>query len=95
MPLADEEAGRLLASVPEEQRSACWWLVLCDGTPVAGDAGGGVRVLSELRLTRPLGRTLGALRLSWLIDLFDKVVARYRKTLGDLVPDGPAPCRYP
>jgi hypothetical protein len=52
-------------------------------------------VLAEVQLTRPLGRTLRALRLSWVIDVLDKLVSRYRKGLGRLVPDGPAPRRYP
>jgi len=30
-----------------------------------------------------------------VIDAIDRVAARYRKRLGRLVPDGPAPRRYP
>ena len=52
------EAARLLASVSEERRKECWWLVLRDGTPVAGDAGGGVLLLPIV--------ALGDLR--WLAD---------------------------
>ncbi len=52
-------------------------------------------VFVEIQLTRPLGRSLRALRLSWLLDTFDKFMARYRKSLGRFVPDGPAPRRYP
>ena len=85
----------MLAAVTEERREECWWLVLRDGTPVAGDGGAGVMVLAELQLTRPLGRAFRALRLSWLIDGVDKVVARFRKGLGRFVPEGPAPRRYP
>ncbi len=93
--LADEEAERLLASVPEEGRLECWWLVLRDGTPVAGDRGGGVMLFCELQLTRPLGRTLRALRLSPLIDALDKLLSQSRKYIGWFVPEGPAPRRYP
>lgn len=57
--------------------------------------GGGVAVFLEVRLTRPLGIVLRALRLSRLIDALDKLVARHRSRLGDLVPEGPAPKRYP
>jgi hypothetical protein len=89
------EAGRLLAAVPEERRSQCWWLVLRDGTLVAGDQGGGVTLLAEVQLTRRLGHGLRSLRLSPAVDLLDKVVARLRKHLGRLVPEGPAPVRYP
>lgn len=85
----------MLANVPEDLRSRCWWVALRDGTLVAGDGGGGVQVLTELRLTRPLGQFLKVLRLSSVIDAFDKLIARYRKNLGKFVPDGPAPRRFP
>jgi hypothetical protein len=95
LPLVDEEAGRLLASVPEEARGECWWLVLRDGTPVAGDRGGGVTLFTEIQLTRPLGRVLRALRLCPLVDALDTLLGRYRKRLGRFVPESPAPRRYP
>lgn len=95
LPLGDEEAASLLAAIPEEARDECWWLVLRDGTPIQGDAGGGVALLSAITLTRPLGRLSRALRASTLIDSLDKVVARHRGRLGNLVPDGTAPRRYP
>jgi predicted DCC family thiol-disulfide oxidoreductase YuxK len=95
LPLADDEAGHLLAGVPAEARSECWWLVLRDGTPIAGDAGGGVALFAEVRLTRPLGRILRALHASTLIDALDKFVARHRGGLGRFAPEGPAPRRYP
>jgi hypothetical protein len=91
----DEEADRLLASVPEEERSECWWLVLRDGTPVPGDGGGGVALFAEVRLTRPLGRLLRVLRAAALVDALDSLVARQRSRLGRFVPEGPAPRRYP
>ena len=81
--------------VPEERRSECWWLVLEDGTAVAGDRGGSVELLSLLRSTRPLGMTLRALRLSAALDLVDRVMARGRSRLGAVVPEGPAPRRFP
>lgn len=95
MPLEDDEAAELLATVPEGARGACWWLVLRDGTPVPGDGGGGVLLLSELRLTRPLGMLLLTLHASTLVDALDRLVARHRRRLGRLVPDGPAPRRRP
>jgi hypothetical protein len=85
----------VLARVPDEQRGECWWLVLPDGTPLAGDRGGGVAILSELALTRPLGRLLRTLHASLLVDALDRSVARRRGRLGRLVPDGPAPRRFP
>jgi hypothetical protein len=69
--------------------------VLRDGIPVAGDNGGGLMLLAEVRSTRQLGHALRRLRLSPVIDTFDKVLAGYRKHLGRFVPDGPAPLRYP
>jgi hypothetical protein len=81
--------------VPDEDRRECWWLVLRDGTPLPGDGGGGVVLLSELRLTRPLGRGLRALRASRLVDGLDTFIARRRGRFGRFVPDGPAPRRYP
>jgi hypothetical protein len=81
--------------VPEDARGECWWLVLHDGTPVPGDSGGGVALFAEVRLTHPLGRLLRALHASVVIDALDKLVARHRARLGRLVPDGPAPRRFP
>jgi hypothetical protein len=95
LPLADEEAGRLLASVPPEARGECWWLVLPDGSLLPGDGGGGVALLAEIRLTRPLGGALRAVRASGLVDGLDRILARHRGRLGRLVPEGPAPRRYP
>lgn len=95
LPLEDAAADTLLASIPEEARDECWWLVLRDGTPIPGDDGGGVALFAELRLTRPLGRLLSAVRASALIDGLDKFVSGHRGWLGRLVPDGPAPRRYP
>jgi hypothetical protein len=54
-----------------------------------------VALFAEVRLTRPLGRVLRALRLSRLVDAFDKFAARHRGRLGRFVPDGPVPRRYP
>jgi hypothetical protein len=95
LPLADEESGNLLASIPEEARDECWWLVTRDGTPIQGDAGGAVALLSEITLTQPLGRLFRTLRASPLLDALDKLVARHRGRLGSVVPEGSAPRRYP
>jgi hypothetical protein len=95
LPLADDAAARLLAGVPPERRDECWWLALQDGTLVPGDEGGGIAVLLEVRLTRPLGRFLRVSRAGRLIDDLDKLVSRHRGRLGRLVPDGPAPRSYP
>ena len=95
LPLADEEASRLLGRIAEEARDDCWWVVMRDGAPIPGDAGGGVALLAEVRLTQPLGSVLRVLQASGLVDELDKLVARRRGGLGRIVPDGPAPRRYP
>ena len=95
LPLADEEADTLLDGIPKEARMECWWLVLRDGTPVAGNKGGGVAILSELRLTRPVGVMLRLLRLSPVVDFLDDQLAGQRARLGRFVPDRPALRRYP
>jgi hypothetical protein len=58
---------------------------------VPGNRGGGVLLLIQLDLTRPLGRALRALGLSAFVDAADIFLARHRTRLGRLVPDGPAP----
>lgn len=85
----------MTAGVTEERRGECWWLVLEDGTALAGDQGGSVALLSRLRATRFLGICLGTLRLSGALDAVDRVVARARGHLGAVVPEGPAPRRFP
>jgi predicted DCC family thiol-disulfide oxidoreductase YuxK len=95
LPLANEEAGRLLAAVPEDRRTESWWIVGRDGTPLAGKSGAATVLLTEIRLTRLLGRVLGAIGLSPLIDALDRLFARHRGRLSRFVPDGPAPQRYP
>jgi hypothetical protein len=95
LPLADERARLLLAGVSEARRTECWWLVLPDGTLIPGDRGGGLALLTRMRLTRPLGRLLHRLRTAPLVDAVDRRFARYRKRLGRVVPDGDAPTRFP
>ena len=95
LPLAEEAADPLFVGVAQDERGTTWWLVLHDGSPVRGDQGGGVALLRELKLTAPLGRALGALRLSALVDAADRVVSRYRARLGRFVPDRSVLRRYP
>ena len=52
-------------------------------------------LFGEVKLTRPVARALGALHASGLVDALDKVAARNRGRLGRLVPEGPAPRRFP
>jgi hypothetical protein len=95
IPLAEPEAIDLLSSIPEEKRLLSWWIVLRDGTPIPGDAGGGIALLIELPGTRMLGNLLKTLRLSPVVDTLDKLVASHRGLLSRFVPDVTAPRRYP
>ena len=82
----DERATPLLTGVPEEVRYASWHLAQPDGTVVSAGAA-----------FRPLLERL-APRARWLAPLLGAaypLVARRRGLLGRLVPDGPAPARFP
>lgn len=94
LPLADPKAAPLLETVPAVERNERWWLV-SRGGPIPGDAGGGVALLRELRLTRPLGRLVARLGVSRAVDLLDLAATRNRGWLGRLVPNGPGPRRFP
>lgn len=95
LPFSDPLASSLLASVPEDRRLQSWWLILRDGTPIPGNRGGGVALLSEMQTTRIIGRLLAILRLSPCIDALDRRFAVWRRWLSQFVPEGPAPRRYP
>lgn len=95
LPFEDPEAAGLLSSISEEMQAVSWWLVLRNGMPIAGDAGGGVTLLTELPGTLAIGKLLKSLRLSPVIDALDKLVAHQRGRLSRIVPDVPAPRRYP
>jgi predicted DCC family thiol-disulfide oxidoreductase YuxK len=95
LPLTHEGAGRLLVRVPEDRRAESWWIVRRDGVAVAGKSGGGIVLLTALRLTRPLGHLVAAIGLSAVVDALDRFLARYRGRLSPFVPDGPAPQRFP
>lgn len=91
----DPEAIDLLASVPETSRRESWWLILRDRTPVSGDHGGGLALMTEIEATRLFSRLLVALRLSALVDALDHLVAQKRGWLSRFVPDVTALRRYP
>jgi predicted DCC family thiol-disulfide oxidoreductase YuxK len=91
LPLGDEEASPLLAGLPEEQRLDSVRLAESDGELLA--RGGAVaRVLAYLGLPSALVGGRLAVRL---LDAGYELVARNRGRLGLLVPDGPAPRRFP
>lgn len=95
LPLGDPEVARLLASVPEDVRNESSWLVDRDGAAVRFGAGGAVRLITEIRLTRRLGRAFETVAASSLVDALVRLVSRHRARIGRFVPDGPGPRRYP
>ena len=91
--MRDEEAVPLLEPLPEDERFASWHLALSDGSLV-GYGTGGVELLRSMPLTRRAGRLLAAVP-DRLLNTVYALVARHRALLGRLVPDGPAPKRFP
>jgi predicted DCC family thiol-disulfide oxidoreductase YuxK len=93
LPLSDPEAATFLARLPEEERLSSWRLALPDGT-LAGEGVGFPDLLRVVRLTRPIGVLLEVIPARALNGLYG-LVARNRSLLGPIVPDGPAPRRFP
>ena len=83
LPLQDSEAKRLLADLDEAQRMGSIHLVEPDGQLASGGAA----------LARLLGHLGVPPRPARLLGLLYGPVARARRMLGRLVPDGPAPRR--
>jgi predicted DCC family thiol-disulfide oxidoreductase YuxK len=93
LPLQDPGAEPLLAPVPECERRSSWRLALPDGT-LAGYGAGATELARAMRLTRPAARLLGPVP-DGVLDAVYRAVAGRRGALGRLVPDGPAPRRFP
>lgn len=93
LPLRDPDAAPLLAPLPEDERYASWYLALPDGS-LAGRGAGAVELLRSLHVTRALARPL-ALVPERVLDSLYRAVAGRRRLLGRLVPDVPAPRRFP
>jgi predicted DCC family thiol-disulfide oxidoreductase YuxK len=92
LPLEADEARSLLERLPEEERMASWRLARPDGT-LAGRGAGAPAVLRELGHERVAG-VLDAVPETVLEHGYD-LVARNRGHIGRLVPNGPAPRRFP
>ena len=95
LPLATEEAAYLLATVPQSKRTESWWLVLHDGSAVAGKDGGALVLLAEIPLTSWIASALVWTGLSPLVHRLEALIARHRGAMSRVVPDGPAPSRFP
>lgn len=93
LPLDDPEAAELLEPIHEAERDDSWRLALTNGN-VVGRGQGVVELAQALRLTRPLASLLSRVPKPALDTLY-RVLARGRGRFSSLVPDGPAPRRFP
>ena len=93
LPLLDPAAGRLLAPLGDAERLASWRLARAGAAPT-GYGAGVPGLLLAMRRTRWLGRLAQSVPAP-VLDAAYGLVARNRGRLGHVVPDGPAPRRYP
>jgi hypothetical protein len=91
LPLDDPAAEELVAPLPEAERFASWHLVWPDGR-ISSRGAAGIDLLDALG-HRGLSRA-GA-QAGGPIERLYGFVAEHRDKLGHLVPDGPAPHRFP
>jgi hypothetical protein len=91
LPLGDEAARGLLESLPEQERLASWHFVRPDEATSSRGAAG-IDLLHALGHRHVAG---AASRLEGPIERLYTLVAGHRDRLGHLVPDGPAPRRFP
>jgi predicted DCC family thiol-disulfide oxidoreductase YuxK len=91
LPLADEAASPLVAALPEEERLGSWHLV-GPGSRIVSRGAAGIELLEALGHERP---ARAARRAEPLAERAYTLVARHRDRLGALVPNGPAPRRFP
>ena len=88
LPFDHPDAERLLERIPEHDRTASWQLLLADGSR-ASKGRGVVDLLGELQRAPRLAQVLKQFPL----DALYAFIARHRRYLGRIVPDGPAPRR--
>jgi predicted DCC family thiol-disulfide oxidoreductase YuxK len=91
LPLEDDAAEPLVAELPEQERLASWHLVRPGGR-IASRGAAGIELLEALghdRAARATGRA------EPLFERAYTAVAEHRDRLGPLVPNGPAPRRFP
>jgi len=88
LPFDDVDAASLLEQLPNGEGTASWQLFLPDGRRVSHGCGV-VDLLREIDRAPHVASALQSLPL----DRLYAIVARYRRQLGRLVPDGPAPRR--
>ena len=93
LPLQDTDARPLLASLSEDERVETWRLAPTDGA-LPGYGAGIPELLATMRATRPLGGLLGHVP-ERVLDRLYELIARHRRSIGRLVPDGRGPRRFP
>jgi predicted DCC family thiol-disulfide oxidoreductase YuxK len=90
----DPEAARFVRHIPKTELEASWQLLLPTGERLTlGPAG--VAAMEHIKVTRPLGKAMRALRLEGLATGINVLVRRNRHRLGRLVSDRPGPRRPP
>jgi predicted DCC family thiol-disulfide oxidoreductase YuxK len=92
LSLQDDETAALLGGLLASERLGSWRLVAIDGT-LGGFGAGTVGLAGALGFTR-VARLLDRIPDATLDGIY-RAVARRRGFLGRLVPDGPAPRRFP
>jgi hypothetical protein len=93
LPIDDADADPLLTGLSDDERNESWRLALADGRLV-GYGRGLVELARATRLTRPLSRLLERVSAERLDRLYGALSDR-RDKLAHVVPDGPAPRRFP
>ena len=81
----------LVAPLAEDERYASWHLVRQDGS-ISSRGAAGIDLLDALG---PARAARAAQRLEGPVERLYSLVAEHRDKLGHLVPDGPAPRRFP
>lgn len=91
MPLTDPEAEVLLAPIPERERLSSWHLVHPDSR-YSSRGSAGIDLVASLGYRRVWAT---AARFAGPLERLYAIVAAHRDKLGRVVPDGPAPRRFP
>lgn len=94
LPFDDPLSAPYMRRIPDRQIEESWQLIEPDGTRLMRGEGG-VALLDHVRLTRPIARLVTVLRLTWAIDLIDRVIYKLKPRLARVVPDAPGPRRPP
>jgi predicted DCC family thiol-disulfide oxidoreductase YuxK len=90
----DEAAAPYAARIPQGEVAASWQLIEPSGVRMMhGPAA--VRLLEHIPATRPLGRALRALRLTFLLTAVNRLLGCIRRPLRRFFPNRRVPRRWP